>query len=134
MGGAGNVAEVHTALVAVLHMNFELPMAAIHAADPWFFPSEDWIRDVLAEAGFKDVLLETEYRPTKLDPTDLQGGGGLAGWVRLMGAAYLDLMASEEERAQAIGKVVEVLDSAVTREDGSQWLGYVRLRAQAWIR
>lgn len=75
--------------------------------------------------------VETQYRPTKLTPHSKGGGGGLAGWVRLMGAAFLDLLRSQEDKEAAVAKVCEVLDTILTREDGSQWLGYVRLRAVA---
>lgn len=61
---------------------------------------------------------------------------GLEGWVRLMGAEMLARVPEEEDgvrkRDEAVREVCEVLRDVVTREeDGSQWLGYVRLRGVA---
>ncbi|KAF1989684.1 hypothetical protein K402DRAFT_261425 [Aulographum hederae CBS 113979] len=127
MGGAGNVAEVHTALIAALVAQ-GVPVLEAREASPWFFPSEDWMRTELEKVGFTVEKCEVEYRPTRM--TD-EKGGGLAGWVRLMGAEFLEKV--EEERSEeAVGFVCELLESVVTREeDGSVWIGYVRLRAVA---
>ena len=133
MGGAGNVAEIQSALFfAVMRYASEgrNSISAAHAANPWFFPSETWMRTTLEEIGFKVEKLELEYRPTRL--TDDKEKGGLEGWVRLMGASMLEIIEDEGKRESAMKEVCEVLDPIVTREeDGSQWLGYVRLRGVA---
>lgn len=86
------------------------------------------MRNALQKTGFKVEKLEVEYRPTKLT-TD--ASGGLAGWVRLMGAQFLELL-DPVQREDSVREICEVLRSVVTREeDGSQWLGYVRLRGIA---
>ncbi|EON61875.1 hypothetical protein W97_01093 [Coniosporium apollinis CBS 100218] len=127
LGGAGNVGEVHAALIAAL-VHFGVPLADAQAASPWFFPSETWMRDALMEVGFVVERLESEYRPTRLTEGE---GGGLEGWVRLMGAGFLEAV-EEERRQEVVGWVVRVLGSVVRREeDGSAWLGYVRLRGVA---
>jgi len=82
MGGAGNVAEVHAALM------FALVKAGVSAheaksASPWFFPSDVLMQRMLIEAGFEVQKVELEYRPTKLETG---AGGGLRGWIELLGA------------------------------------------------
>ncbi len=131
MGGAGNVAEVHAALISVLCLRYDIPMEKIKAADPWFFPSDDWMTGTLEKAGFNVRKMETEYRPTQATMKSQDGSGGLQGWIRLMGASFLELLGEGEERDRALSDVCRVLGDIVTREDGSQWLGYVRLRAIA---
>lgn len=78
--------------------------------------------------GFQVEKLEIEYRPTKLTTA---ANGGLAGWIRLMGAQFLDVLPADK-REEAVRQICDVVEPAVTREeDGSQWLGYVRLRGIA---
>ena len=131
MGGAGNVAEVHTALIAVLHLHYHIPMDKVRQADPWFFPSDAWMRSALEAADFVVEKIELEHRPTKVTDKAVDGSGGLEGWVRLMGANFLNLL-EVADRPKAIASVCEMLHDVVTRaEDGSQYIGYVRLRALA---
>ena len=130
MGGAGNVAETHSALFFALIRHGGLSVAAAQAVNPWFFPSEKWMRMTLEDIGFELEKLELEYRPTRL--TDDKEKGGLEGWVRLMGASMLETINDTAKRDSAVKEVCEVLGPIVTREeDGSQWLGYVRLRGVA---
>lgn len=127
MGGHGNIAEVQTAMIfALVQQGFSIEEA--REISPWFFPSAAWMTSTLEDVGFKVEKMETEYRPTRL--TDAVNGG-LAGWVRLMGASFLDAL-PDEKREGVVQQVCDVLQTAVTRhEDGSQWLGYVRLRGIA---
>jgi hypothetical protein len=130
MGGAGNVAEVQSALFFALMRHGQMTVSSAQAANPWFFPSEKWMRTTLEEIGFEVEKLELEYRPTRL--TDDKENGGLQGWIRLMGASMLDTIEDTVKREGAVKEVCEVLGPIVTREeDGSQWLGYVRLRGVA---
>lgn len=130
MGGAGNVAEVHAALFFALMRHGPMSVSAAQAASPWFFPSDQWMRKTLEDIGFEVDKLELEYRPTRL--TDDKEKGGLEGWVRLMGASMLEVIEDAGNRESAVREVCEVLGPIVTREeDGSQWLGYVRLRGVA---
>ena len=128
MGGAGNVADVHTALLAaVVHQGLSIPEA--HEASPWFFPSEKLMAKLLGEAGFTVEKSELEYRPTELTTGE---EGGLEGWVRLMGAQILEKLNDESKREAAVREVCGVLKRVCTHEeDGTQWLGYVRLRVLA---
>ena len=133
MGGAGNVAEVHAALLAaVVHQGASIEAA--REASPWFFPSEELMKKMLTEVGFEVERSEVEYRPTQLT-TETKKGGGIEGWTRLMGAQILEVLpegGGEERREKAVREVCEVLRTVLTREeDGSMWLGYVRLRVLA---
>ena len=128
MGGAGNVADAHTALLAaVVHQGLSIVEA--REACPWFFPSEKWMRQMLEEVGFTVERSETEYRPTRLTT---EKEGGLEGWARLMGAQFLEALPTKEKRESAVKEVCDTLQSVLTHEeDGSMWLGYVRLRVLA---
>lgn len=127
-GGAGNVAEVHTALLAALvHQGLNIEKA--RDACPWFFPSERLIKEMLEHAGFRVEKTKLEYRPTELTT---EQEGGLEGWVRLMGANFLDALPTKKKKEAAVRQVCEVLQTVLTHEeDGSMWLGYTRLKVLA---
>lgn len=128
MGGAGNVAEIHTALLAAL-VHQGLTIEAAREASPWFFPSEKLMQQMLEEVGFDVEKSEIEYRPTK---ATAEKDGGLEGWVRLMGANFLEALTPKEKKEAAVREVCDVLKSVTTHEeDDSVWLGYVRLRVIA---
>lgn len=128
MGGAGNVAEVHAALLAaVVHQEASIEQA--RQASPWYFPSEALMKRMLEEVGFAVEKSELEYRPTRLTT---KKEGGIEGLVSLMGAQILDILPSAEKRDGAVREVCDVLKTILTHEeDGSMWLGYVRLRVLA---
>lgn len=130
MGGQGNVSEVHAAAMsALIHAGLSVQQA--REASPWFFPSTEWVRATLTEAGFDVEICELEYRPTKLLPEKSDGSAGVEGFVKLMGAQFLDAV-SPEQREGVLREICTVIDPIVTRqEDGSKWLGYCRLRAVA---
>ena len=127
MGGAGNVAEVHSAIIAAL-VKYGVPLQEARDKIPWFFPDEEWMKDALQSVGFEVERIELEYRPTKLTPKDDAGSGGLEGWIRLFGASLLEDLAAMDA---IVAHICNILESIITREDGSQWIGYVRLRAIA---
>ncbi|KAL9599707.1 MAG: hypothetical protein Q9219_003695 [cf. Caloplaca sp. 3 TL-2023] len=128
MGGAGNVAEVHTALLAAtVHQG--IPIEKARELSPWFFPSKGMMEQMLEEVGFTVEKMELEYRPTRLT-TEEQGG--IEGWVRLMGAQFLEALDSQGKKEAAIKEVCDLLKTIITHEeDGSMFLGYVRLRVLA---
>lgn len=128
MGGAGNVADVHTALLAALvHQGVSIDEA--RTADPWFFPSEQMMKNMLEEVGFRVTRSKLEYRPTELTT---EKEGGLQGWVRLMGAQFLEVLQSDQRKEAAVKEVCDVLKTVLTHdEDDSMWLGYVRLKVSA---
>lgn len=128
MGGAGNVADVHTALLAAL-IRQGVGIEQAREACPWFFPSEKLMTEMLQEAGFRVEKMKLDYRPTKL----IAGKeGGLEAWVRLMGANFLDVLPTKDKMEAVVREVCDVLQTIVTHEeDGSMWLGYVRLKVVA---
>lgn len=85
MGGHGNVAETMTALLFTL-MQQGVSVEKAREANPWFFPSDSWVKEALEKVGLQVDKIETEYRPTKLTAA---ANGGLAGWIKLMGAQFL---------------------------------------------
>ncbi|EFR01635.1 s-adenosylmethionine (SAM)-dependent methyltransferase [Nannizzia gypsea CBS 118893] len=134
MGGHGNVAEVHAALLAAL-VRHGLPLQQARDASPWFFPSDAWMRETLEGIGFVVDTLEVEHRPTKLtlDPdtsSGTSGNTGIEGWVRLMGASMIETL-PPDVRDEAVRSTCDLLHPVISREDGSSWLGYVRLRGVA---
>lgn len=129
MGGPGNVAEIHAALLsALLHRG--IPTAAAREACPWYFPSEVEMKKLLEGVGFAVDKAEVEYRPTRL--TEGVEGGGLAGWVRLHGDSFLRAV-PVSDRDSVVQEVCDVLDSVIGRDggEGGKWVGYVRLRVLA---
>ncbi|KAL9109076.1 MAG: hypothetical protein Q9227_006167 [Pyrenula ochraceoflavens] len=130
MGGAGNVAEVHAALIAAL-IHQGQSFAQAREASPWFFPSVKWMRRALEDVGFEVLLVESEHRPTKLTVGE-NSATGLEGWLRLFGAAMLETLETKEKIDGAVREVCEVLKTVIVDdEDGSSYLNYVRLRAVA---
>lgn len=126
MGGHGNVAELHAAILsAVIHRGAS--PAAARAASPWFFPSKDLMVQMLESVGFKVERAETEYRPTKCTE---EKDGGVEGWVRLMGAQILEVLDKDEDRETAVQEVCDVLET-ICGIEGGYWMGYVRLRVLA---
>ncbi|KAF7902990.1 hypothetical protein EAF00_002892 [Botryotinia globosa] len=144
MGGMGNVAEIRAALLSVVGRRCEGGLKRAREADPWFFPDEVWMRNVLASASasasassssssssivggegegeWKIEKLEREYRPTQTDK------GGIEGWVKLFGKQLFDVLGNGEERKEAEKEVCEVLESVCRSPGGGDWMGYVRLR------
>ncbi|MCJ1373100.1 hypothetical protein MMC20_004327 [Loxospora ochrophaea] len=128
MGGAGNVPEVHAALLAaVVHQGLSIQQA--RDVCPWVFPSEKLMKRMLEDVGFVVERSQLEYRPTELT---MEKEGGVEGWVRLMGAQFLEALPPGEKREGAVREVCETLETIISHEeDGSRWLGYVRLRVFA---
>jgi SAM-dependent methyltransferase len=127
MGGFGNCGEVYAALLAALIADGVSPAEATQRS-PWFFPSEEWMQNSLEEVGFEVVKMESENRPTRLNASDDEGKGGLEGWIKLMAAQLLEAVRDKE---RAVRLVVDILQSIITKLDGTQWFGYVRLRGIA---
>ncbi|CAD6442288.1 9eadb4fd-a89d-45ff-a90f-13bb26466686 [Sclerotinia trifoliorum] len=143
MGGMGNVAEMRTALLSVVGRRCDGGLRRVRECDPWFFPDEVWMRDVLSVVGsgdgdgdgggnaedaklgvgkWKIEKLEREYRATEADK------GGIEGWVRLMGKQFFDVLGEGKERMEAENEVCQVLESVCRSPGGGDWIGYVRLR------
>ncbi|KAI5365972.1 putative S-adenosyl-L-methionine-dependent methyltransferase, Methyltransferase domain 25 [Septoria linicola] len=130
MGGAGNVAEVQVAAISALVHQGGVSLERAREASPWCFPSVDGMTKLLTAAGFEVEKCETEYRPSQTSPKQADGSGGLEGWVKLMCAQFIEV-APEDKQAAVVKEILDLLETVITREDGTQWLGYVRLRAIA---
>ena len=97
--------------------------------DPWFYPDEKWARDMLEKTGFKVEKAEMEFRQTRCEEGE---GGGVEGWVRLMGKQFFDAVSKEDGvREECIKEVVENLRTACECPTGGSYIGYVRLRVLA---
>ncbi|KAF3934614.1 hypothetical protein ABW20_dc0101921 [Dactylellina cionopaga] len=128
MGGFGNIAEIHAALTGALVMH-GVDMGKVREANPWFFPSEGYMKGLLEEAGFAVEMIEMEYRPTELSVEDGEGEGGVKAWIEMFGQRFLELI-GEEERKKVAEVARDLLEGVARREDGRWIAGYVRLR---WV-
>ena len=124
MGGLGNVSEIRAALLSAVGRRVGLARA--QEADPWFFPDEEWVRDVMENkvGGWKVEKAEREWRPTKADRS------GVEGWVRLMAKQFFEVV-PEGEREECIREVVDVLEVVCRQPGGGHMYSYVRLRVVA---
>ncbi|KAI9744410.1 MAG: hypothetical protein M1818_001939 [Claussenomyces sp. TS43310] len=127
MGGFGNVAELRAVLLAAVARRVGIDRA--RRADPWFFPDEAWMRTLLRDVGFVVDRAELEYRPT---PCQQGPGGGLEGWLRLMGKQFFDALGDDAaERNACLGEVMRALETVCRAPSGGDFLSYVRLRVKA---
>jgi hypothetical protein len=132
MGGLGNVQECVTAILAPIARRVGMEKA--WAANPWFFPDEDWARQTLEKkvGGWKVERAERVWRPTVVDTET-----GVEGWTRLMGKTFFEAVGDEVEREACVKEAAEVLKVVCAidgpGEGGRQryMLSYVRLRVLA---
>lgn len=124
-GGLGNVGEIRAALLSSVARRVGLERAV--AVDPWFFPDEAWVKEIMEKTvgGWKVERTEREWRPTQADE------GGVEGWVRLFGAQFFEVLAEGKEREECIREVVDILEVVCKNPSGGFHLGYVRLRVLA---
>lgn len=118
-GGAGNVAAITAALVAVLGRRGIDGAAAI----PWFFPTAEAYRQRLQRQGF-----EVDYATLFARPTPLPGDMG--AWLETLAAPVLGAL-PPDERAAARDEAVTLLRPALCDEAGQWTADYVRLRFAA---
>ncbi|OGM43897.1 methyltransferase [Aspergillus bombycis] len=124
-GALGNVAEVHAAIVSALVIQ-GIPVEEARAASPWWFPSQEAMKQLLEGEGFQWVKGEAELRQTKL--TDHKEGG-IEGWIRLFCEPFLQVLPTVEARNAAVKHAVDVLEGVGRHQhDGSFTVNYIRLR------
>ncbi|KAI1206723.1 S-adenosyl-L-methionine-dependent methyltransferase [Annulohypoxylon truncatum] len=125
LGGLGNIAEVHAAIIgSLVHRGILVDVA--RKASPWWFPSLEAMRTLVEGQGFRWIKGEVELRQTVLTNHE---GGGIGGWVRLFGADFLALLPSDDQREAAVREVIEVLEGVGRRQhDGAFTVNYIRLR------
>ncbi|HEX4346035.1 MAG TPA: methyltransferase domain-containing protein [Vicinamibacterales bacterium] len=113
-GGHACVAAIHTAVRAVLARR------GVRTESPWYFPTADEYREVLARHGFRVDRILLFNRPTPL-PT------GLRGWLGTFCGHMLDTL-TPADREPAVEEIEDLL-APVLRDSRGQWTAdYVRLR------
>jgi trans-aconitate methyltransferase len=118
-GGHGNVAAIHTALLAVLRKRgVDTDLSEI-----WYFPSPQEHRARLEDAGFSVTEIALIPRPTPVE-------AGIADWLRMLSAAALHKL-PEEDREDAIAEVAALLEPALRTAEGVWTADYQRLRFRA---
>jgi trans-aconitate methyltransferase len=125
LGGFGNIAEIQMALTSALLVR-GVPLKKIQNANPWCFPSEMYMNQLLKECGFEVEKMELEYRPTELSD-EKDGEGGVKAWMQMFGDKYLTLV-EESVRSAVAAEARDMLEGVSRREDGRWVAGYVRLR------
>ncbi len=121
LGGFGNVAAISTAMRAVaVEMNGDPGLAS-----PWYFPTEAEYGQILRNAGFENMELQSFYRPTPL-PT------GMAEWLNVMRKPFFEQF--DAGSGLAMEKVLAALKPSLCDSSGN-WIGaYVRLRFSAELK
>jgi trans-aconitate 2-methyltransferase len=118
-GGKGNVAEL---VRAAKKAGEALGCRVEH---PWYFPGVAEYAGVVEAAGLEALTVALIDRPTKLD-----GGEGLANWMRMFGEHLLtDVAAAEQNRFYAL---MEEAARPTLFRDETWWVDYRRLRIKAW--
>lgn len=117
-GGHGNVAAIVTAMQAT---------ALRHGVDaklahPWFFPSVETYRSMLAADGFEVKRIALIPRPTPLKT-------GMAAWLRLFNTPFFAQFG--DAREAAVRETEDLLKFALCDAQGNWTADYVRLRVEA---
>lgn len=116
MGGAGNVAAITVALLAVLARRGIDGVSAI----PWYFPTPEAYARLLTRHGFRVESMALLPRPTPL-PT------GMEAWLETFAEPFLNLL-DPADRAAARAETAALLRPVLCHEDGRWIADYVRLR------
>jgi trans-aconitate methyltransferase len=119
MGGAGNVARIMAALVAVLDRRGLDGAGAV----PWYFPSVAEYRSRLEGRGFRVGSIELFARPTPLP-------GDITGWLETFAESFTGRL-EPAARAGFLAEVAASLAPALRDAEGRWTADYVRLRFQA---
>ncbi len=121
-GGKGNVGNVVAAIETALTRLGISP----DGANPWFNPSIARYASLLEKHGIEVREGALFERPTELE----DGERGLATWVTMFGASFLDRV-PEPKRPQFLQEVERAARRALWKSD--HWeLDYRRLRIAAW--
>ncbi len=120
-GGAGNIAIVIEALLEVMGRRGIDARPLI----PWYYPTPDEYRNLLADSGFTVESIELFSRPTTLP-------GELADWLETFAGAFLNAV-PRSERDAVKREMTELLAPKLRDRSGKWTLDYVRLRVVAHI-
>ena len=119
LGGRGNVRAIEGALEEALAERGTEPAGL----NPWYFPSLAEYAGLLEEGGLEVCYAMLFDRPTPL------GEGGMEGWLEVFAGSFLGGL-TESERAEVVGRVVEMVRPELHGSDG--WVAdYRRLRVAA---
>lgn len=118
-GGQGNVAAIHTALIAVLARRG----VTTDLSDIWYFPSPASHRSVLEAAGFQVEEIAIHPRPTPV-------AAGMEAWLETLAAPALAVL-PEDERVAARAEVADLVRPALCDAEGNWMADYARLRFKA---
>ena len=118
-GGHGNVAALATAMRAVSERHHGDPALLT----PWYFPTAEEYRQLLAEGGFSVRDIALVPRPTPLKT-------GMEGWLRTFGRSFFDQF-PEPDRSEVVGEVVELLRPSLCDQSRTWTADHVRLRFHA---
>ncbi len=119
MGGAGNVAGIRAALLAVLDRRG----IDGEAANPWYFPTPEDYRRRLEARGFEVRSIALIDRPTPLP-------GAMADWLETFAETFLKQV-PPGARAELAAEVSEALRPTHCDAEGRWTADYVRLRFSA---
>jgi trans-aconitate methyltransferase len=118
MGGQGNVAILRAGIRAELTQRGY----AVPAQDPQWYPAPDEFTAIYEAAGFIDVEAQLIPRPTPLPD-------GVAAWLRVFRAGFMDASQVPDADQAEIARAVEAaLAPKLQQPDGSWIADYVRLR------
>ncbi|KAE8343867.1 hypothetical protein BDV24DRAFT_161168 [Aspergillus arachidicola] len=103
-----------------------IPVEKAREASPWWFPSQQAMKNLVEGAGFNWVKGEVQLRQTTLTEHEK---GGVEGWIRLFGEPFLELLPTTSARDAAVKHAVDVLEAVGRHQhDGSFTVNYIRLR------
>ena len=117
MGGHGNVAAIHVALMAILERHgFGDLERGVN-----YYPSTAAYSERLAQHGFSVEKMALIPRPTNLPES------GMEGWLRMFRRGVLEGL-PEDTREAVVQETVRLLEPALRDEAGNWIADYVRLR------
>ncbi|KAJ3211842.1 hypothetical protein HDU67_004223 [Dinochytrium kinnereticum] len=117
MGGALNIATVHSAILAAAKRR------GLDAVSPWFFPTCEEYQDLLEANGFTNVRMELIPRPTLLPK-------GLRSWLDTLSNPFFGQFPPEVQDSIKT-EVCNDLEPVLRDSRGVWRLDYVRLRFHA---
>jgi trans-aconitate methyltransferase len=117
LGGHGNVAAIHVALMAVLERHGFGDLER----EVNYYPTPEAYRERLERAGFRVERMELIPRPTPLEK------GGMADWVRTFRRGVLEEL-PEPLRETVVLETTRLLAPTLRDEKGRWTADYVRLR------
>jgi trans-aconitate methyltransferase len=117
MGGHGNIAAIHVALVSVL----EKHGLAQREKSENYFPTAESYSERLKRHGFEVEQIALIPRPTRLPES------GMEGWLRTFRRGVLEALPFNE-RETVVRETVALLEPALRDEAGNWTADYVRLR------